>query len=169
MSIPQAIIAVVAAEQIGTHETSENQGPGLEKYWAATSYPEGMQDRQPWCSAFASWCVQEADRRSDLLDFPHPPRFPAVSQWPEWARENGCIIFKPRDGLNFPQAGDIVSYIPHFSHIGIVESFDGRNITTIEGNTNDDGGRDGVAVLRKVRSVDLAGCFIRLPAKAVAA
>lgn len=165
---PQGLIADVAAEQIGVHETSPNQGPGIEKYWAATTYPDGMQDRQPWCSAFASWCVQEADRRSEQLRFPIPPRWPAVAQWLDWARDPavGALVFKPFDSLHFPSKGDIVIYLPRVSHVGIVESFDGRQVTTIEGNTNDTGGRDGVAVLRKERALAFCGCFIRLPAAA---
>ena len=37
------------------------------------------------------------------------------------------------------------------NHTGVVIGFDATYITTIEGNTNDDGGREGDGVYRKVR------------------
>ena len=44
-------IVAIAAAQLGVHETSANQGPGLEKCWTATSYgPDGYKNREPWCA-----------------------------------------------------------------------------------------------------------------------
>ena len=45
-------------------------------------------------------------------------------------------------------------YYPHLGrlgHIGIVTGFDGKNIYTIEGNTNAAGSREGQGVYRKIR------------------
>ena len=50
----QMLIAV-AKEQanLGIRETSNNQGPGIQKYWPATSYGiAGYHNREPWCAAF---------------------------------------------------------------------------------------------------------------------
>jgi hypothetical protein len=57
--------------------------------------------------------------------------------------------------------GDIVVFT--FSHIGIVHSNNGAIITTIEGNTNAAGSREGVTVARKQRSLSIIKSFIRLP------
>lgn len=166
MNRPQELIARVAAEQIGVRETSPNQGPGIPKFWDATSYPQGDENREPWCSAFVSWCIQEADRREPLLKFTVPPTFPAVSQWLPWANrwEVDAEVFRPDDKTRKPLPGDIVIFLPHFSHIGIVESFDTTSVITIEGNTNAAGDREGGAVLRKRRPLSICGSFIRLPA-----
>jgi hypothetical protein len=168
---PQELIARVAAEQIGVRETSSNQGPGISKFWDATTYPEGDENREPWCSAFASWCVQEADRRSPLLKLTVPPTFPAVSQWLPWANrwEVEAKVFQSPTGSPPPLAGDIVIFLPHFSHVGIVESYADGVVTTIEGNTNDAGDRDGGAVLRKRRLLSICGSFIRMAALGVPA
>lgn len=168
---PQAIIAQVAESQLGIHETSPNQGPGIGKYWLATTYSNGEEDRQPWCSAFGSWCVREADRRSDLLAFPNPPRFPAVAQWLPWSRENGCQIFTFSDLNYVPQAGDLLPLLPHLSHFAIIVKDGwqmGFKAATVEGNSNNDGSRDGKEVVRhlRARSQYPDASVIRVPAVA---
>jgi hypothetical protein len=171
---PRALIAQVAREYLGTRETSPNRGPHLAEFWKATGYPDGAQDRQPWCSAFVAFCVAEADRRSSALRFPKPPAFSAVRDWLPWARrpENGCCIFTPADvwaDRYHPETGDIVSFLPHLSHIGIVRrDYAGRGtVALIEGNTNDAGSREGDGVYAKERALDFSGHFIRLPARAI--
>lgn len=91
-----------------------------------------------------------------------PPKEASVSRFLGiWAKSNGCLVF-PRNSEFFkPQKGDIVVFT--FSHIGIVESVKDRMITTIEGNTNDAGSREGSAVARKVRVNSIIKCYIRLP------
>lgn len=170
---PRKIIADVAREYIGTHETSENRGPHLAEFWAATNYPSGSDDRQPWCSAFATFCVKEGDRRSDALALRHPPFFPAVAQWREWARDpqNGCLVFTPEDvkaGKYQPMAGDVLHFLPHLSHVGIVaeDGVPGGFVHTIEGNTNNAGSREGDCVAAKSRALSFCGEFIRVPAVA---
>lgn len=170
---PRAIIAAVAAEYLGTHETNKNRGPHLEEFWKATRYPEGADDRQPWCSAFVTFCVREADRRSPDLALRIPPTFAAVAEWMDWAHDKrtGCLTFTPTEiqlRKYTPVAGDIISFLPHLSHIGIVASdYAGGSsavIQTIEGNTNSAGSREGDGVYRKTRSLSFCGTFIRVPA-----
>ncbi|PAW76810.1 MAG: hypothetical protein B9S32_13815 [Verrucomicrobia bacterium Tous-C9LFEB] len=174
---PQSLIAAVAEKELGVHETSPNQGPGIAKYWLATTYPNGMIDRQPWCSAFVSWCVQEADQLSPLLSLPIPPRFPAVAQWRAWALANGCELFTFSDPSYIPMAGDILVLSPKVSHITIIvrdgwqSTPDGRAAATVEGNSNDDGSRDGREVVRHLRHPSRfpAATALRLPARALPA
>lgn len=170
MSNPRRIIAIVAHEFLGLRETSRNRGPHFDEFWAETSYPDGAKDRQPWCSAFVTYCVAEADRRSPELHLLTPPKFAAVADWLPWARlpGNGCQIFRPGSGV-LPQAGDLVEYLTgpaKLSHIGIVsDDYDHSGyIDTIEGNTNAAGSREGDGVLPKRRAISFAGSFIRLPA-----
>ena len=177
MSNPRQIIATVAREYIGLRETSKNRGPHLHEFWQATGYKDGDENREPWCSAFASFCVQEADRRSDKIKLRVPPAFAAVVQWHGWAKNpvNGCEVFGPGDmrkgGILKPLAGDIVSFRPKLSHIGIVvKDYDfGGYVETVEGNTNGEGSRDGDGVYEKHRALSFCGLFIRVPAIAKAA
>jgi hypothetical protein len=149
-------IVAIARAELGVKETSRNQGEGLAKYWQATDYPDGMQNREPWCAAFAAWCVLMI-----LGPFVKRPKSAAVRRWVPEALKLGWLVFGPRDGLYFPSAGDLVVFT--FSHIGIVEGFDGATVRTIEGNTDDAGGREGVKVCRKRRSLEECRSFIRLP------
>lgn len=170
MSNPRAIIAEVAAQYLGVREQRTNWSPQIEKFWQDTNYPTGAQDAQPWCAAFCCFVLDEADKQSGLLGFSKPARSPSVERWMEWARlpEVGAAVFKPGDPHYIPSPGDIVSFLPHFSHIGIVERFDpvAKIVHTIEGNTNSSGGREGDGVYRKERNYGFCGSFIRVAARA---
>lgn len=167
---PLALIAAVAARYLGVFETSKNRGPHIAEFWEKTNYKEGDGDRQPWCCAFVSFCVQVADAESAELKFTVPPTTASCAELVRWAHEtkakNGLIIFGPRDKEFKPAVGDLVCYRPNLSHVGIVtEDYDGSGfIETIEGNTNQEGSREGDGVYRKQRHLDFAGTFIRLPA-----
>jgi hypothetical protein len=161
---PRAIIADIAAKHIGLRETTPNRFAGIDKFWAATNYPDGGKNREPWCSAFASYCVQEADRQSAAIRLRVPPRFAAVRDWLPWARQAGCIVFPNTSTTYLPERGDIVIFLPRLSHIGIVAGFAGRGMVhTIEGNTNAAGSRDGDGCYDKLRSLSFCGSFIRIP------
>ena len=172
---PRQILVTVAQTQIGVHETSRNAGPELVKYWDATSYPDGDEDRQPWCAAFMAWVIYEAIKRTagEVLSTGDKtrPRSAGVKDWVPWALKpsNGCVVFGPSDPKYQPEPGDIVIYT--FSHIGLVESFDGwtKGLRTIEGNTDDEGSREGVKVCRRLRKRSEIQTFIRLAAKATRA
>lgn len=167
MNNPIALIAEVAREYLGTRETSRNQGPHFAAFWAATNYHVGEENREPWCAAFVCFCVQEAMRRNPAIAMPHPPRFAAVSEWIPWARqpEVGALVFGPfSDATAAP--GDILVF--QFSHIGIVTGRKpGGWISTIEGNTNGEGSREGDGVYEKTRGYSSVRAFIRLPVKAI--
>jgi hypothetical protein len=91
-----------------------------------------------------------------------PPRQPSVSRFlDDWAVHQGCLIFKPSSRVIQAVPGDIVVFT--FSHIGIVESVQPGSVKTIEGNTNEEGSREGTAVQRKSRSNSAVRRFIRLP------
>ncbi|EKT4520794.1 CHAP domain-containing protein, partial [Flavobacterium psychrophilum] len=47
-------------------------------------------------------------------------------------------------------------------HTGIVEKVIEKTIYTIEGNTNDDGSREGYKVCRRKRNIKTIKAFIRL-------
>ena len=146
----------IARAELGASETSRNRGPRIAKYWAATDYPDGMEKREPWCAAFVAWCLAQW-----LGVKAKRPKSAAVRNWVPAALRLDWRVFGPRDGLLFPRAGDICVFT--FSHIGIVEDFDGSFVTTIEGNTDDQGGREGVEVARRKRPLREIRSFIRVP------
>ena len=156
MSSPHPLVTIARAE-LGVHETSRNQGPGIQKYWEATSYGvDGYKDRQPWCAAFVAWCVMLYLEGSKSR-----PKSAAVKDWVPAALKLNWRVFGPRDGLLFPRAGDLVVF--QFSHIAIVEDFSGTHVRTLEGNTDDAGSREGREVAERDRSLAVCKSFIRLP------
>lgn len=159
-------VVAAARSQLGIRETTMNRGPGIGKYWAATTYPNGEANREPWCAAFAAWCVREGMLANAGLRITEVtrPKSAVVADWVLHALRMGWLVFGPHDGLRFPAAGDIVIYT--FSHMGVVEDFDGHVVTAIEGNTNAAGSREGIEVMRRKRMLSACKSFIRLPRKA---
>jgi hypothetical protein len=146
------LLVRIAATQIGTHETSPNRGPGIEKYWRATNYPEGYANREPWCAAFQCWVVSVAmtDKQlcpPGLIEATRPQLAGAHAWADDWAPSQHDLVLMPDYRRSAPRAGDIVVYT--FRHIGLVESCDAArgSFRAIEGNTNADGSREGVEVL----------------------
>ncbi len=158
---PRAMIAVHAESQLGVREVSENRSPLIEKYWTATSYPDGMENREPWCAAFVAWCVMRARRDDPLLRVGKRPDFASVAAWRAWASQasSGVDLWTP--GARLEQRGDIALFT--FSHIGIVLENAGNYVLTVEGNTNLAGEREGGSVMRKVRQIHTVEWFLRLP------
>jgi surface antigen len=109
---------------------------------------------QPWCAMFVSWCTFHEGLPLPATIAKGFAYTPAGAAWFQRRRRwtsrpaPGHIVF-----FNFP--GDNVNRI---SHVGIVESVrpDG-SVVTIEGNTDERGGRTGGKVMRKVRRVGIVG------------
>lgn len=117
---------------------SSNRGPWVDRYLAAA----GVEPGNPWCAAFVTFLAGVAG----YDDLPSHPA--AVASWAHWARDT-------RRRRDVPRRGDLF-YILHPSgtgHMGIVLSPpDGAGqIRTIEGNTNEGGGREGYEVARRER------------------
>lgn len=166
---PFAAIVDVARKNLGVREITENQAPEIIKFWQDTNYKDGEKNKEPWCCAFVVYCVTEAAKSGAFKLPEHPPQMASCRELLDWAQDpkNGCTVFTPKDVLahkHGPRAGDIVCFIPHFSHVGIIrEDYDGTGfIQTIEGNTNVQGEREGDGVYAKQRRMDLAGYYIRL-------
>ena len=160
MADPRMALVVAARSQLGVAETSRNRGPGIAKFWTATSYPKGMENREPWCAAFVAWVVRQAMCEEPRLHLEEStrPKGAAVSAWAPAARRLGWLVFEP--GNLAPAPGDIVVF--RFSHIAIVEAFNGSCLT-IEGNTDDAGAREGREVAARLRSLAACRYFLRIP------
>lgn len=167
---PRGLLVEVAIGEIGVHETSRNRGPGIEKYWPVTHYPEGYKHRAPWCAAVLVWIVWKTlalqrERRIEggiaLTEWTRP-KSAGVKYWIPWARRAGCLVFGPDSKKYVPEPGDIVVFT--FSHIGLVEKRINKNsVRTLEGNTDDDGSREGNKFCRRRRTLGIIRAFIRVP------
>ena len=104
----------------------------------------------PWCAMFVSWCFFH-----EGLPLPATTHkgFAYAPSGAAWFRKQGRWTTRPA-------VGHVVffDFIGRISHVGIVESVrsDGT-IITIEGNTDDAGGRTGGKVMRKARRSRIVG------------
>ncbi|MCX8018931.1 MAG: CHAP domain-containing protein [Chitinophagaceae bacterium] len=146
----------IAVSQLGISEAprNSNRGPQVNSYLRSVGLPPG----NPWCMAFVYWCVQKA---CDELKLKNPlvKTGHVLTQW------NKTTLRKLPKTSRAVKPGDI--FIMHYGggkgHTGFVESIKGGFITTIEGNTNDEGSREGYEVARRTRSKSSMSGFIQLP------
>jgi hypothetical protein len=163
---PQEMLADVAALYVGTTETLDNRmgdDPRLREIFEADDLvnKDGTTDGYAWCCAFVSVCIQRLFAMSPMFPTVRAPRVASVNLFrSRWAQEQGCLIFQP-SAPHAPHKGDVVVFT--FSHIGIVESTGPGAIQTIEGNTNEQGSREGTTCRRKQRTLAETRCSIRMP------
>lgn len=135
----------VAHSQLGVKESGANWGPMVKLYLAVA----GMFSPAPWCASFVTWClVQSGADRKKL------PKFAASTYyWWEWAKNSH------RDNPNPSRGRLFVWNEKGGGHIGFVaETLVNGSFRTVEGNTNDNGGREGYKVAERIRKqLDVIG------------
>lgn len=110
-----------------------------------------------WCMAFVYWVFNEASKN---LGKPNPMVKTAgvLYQW----NKTDCKKFKTKEVENNPSLIKpgfvfIRNYGKGMGHTGIVTSVSGGYIHTIEGNSNNNGSREGIGVFeltRKIKSIE---------------
>lgn len=135
----------IARSQLGVSEQphGSNKGPEVDQYLACV----GIHSPAAWCAAFVVWTHLQAGVTNI-------------------ARTGGVLDLynkSPENRVKNPEPGDVVifDYGGGKGHTGIVEAVSGDTLTTIEGNTNDDGSREGYEVARRQRSASKAKGFLR--------
>ena len=158
-------LATIAESQVGVRESGRNSGVDVRKYQEATNLEErGF----AWCAAFVDWCIMEWLKEPEVVAWlglkvrtPEEWRPKTALAWGflNWAKDrpNTTDVLTPSDKA---QAGDIVMFT--FSHVGIVVSDNGRTIQTVEGNTNEEGSREGDGVYYRTRNKSLVRRYVRI-------
>ena len=104
---------------------------------------------QPWCGMFVSWCANQARIPTSVIKkgaIANPYYFGFSSYFTASQRR--------------PQSGDLF-FKSNFSHVGLVYYVDGDYFYTVEGNTNNSGGWEGVGVMIQRRR--LSDCVFVSP------
>lgn len=135
----------IAASCVGVKEVppSSNRGPEVDRWIRGVGLnPEGA---YPWCAAFIHGCFHEA---AAALKIPNPcPRTgSALGMWLKAKPSQRVAAKVARPGMVF-----VLDLGHGTGHVGFVEAVSARTITTIEGNTNDGGSREGIGVFRRTR------------------
>lgn len=145
-----------ARSQIGVRETigQPNRGPEVDSYIRCCGLdPEKADPGQgyAWCAAFVYWCFEQAAKKTGREN-PVPKTAGVMSLWQK-ARSHRIgdlsAEFNPkplRPGSLF-----VMSFGKGLGHVGFVERHVGRRLFTIEGNSNNDGSREGLGVFRLAR------------------
>jgi len=131
----------VARQTLGLREGPGNSGPMVDKILASVGL-EGT--GAPWCAAWVVYIGDEAFGKK-ANPFPRSAWSPDFVKSPTWDRGRGK---KPNRADAF---GIYFQSLKRVAHTGIIEKVEGKWAVTIEGNTNDDGSRDGDGVYRKRR------------------
>lgn len=159
--IPGRLVQLAQAD-LWIREESKNQGPGIKKYWDATTYKDGFENREPYCAAAVCWWIREACKGIKTpFKLPNTPVAYNLMVWP--AKElNQGLLFIPKRADLLP--GDIVIW--EFSHASIVEKACPKGSTevqTIDANTSPQSGdNEGGGVFRRVRSRNLIRGVVRI-------
>lgn len=144
----------IASSQIGVSEIPKgsNWGDGVKKYLNSV----GINFPAAWCMAFVYWCTDQAAKELGVKN-PLIKTGGVMAQWNQIPKS-----MKHTE----PQPGDI--FIMDFGvgkgHTGFVTAVQGDRIQTIEGNSNDEGSREGFEVCRKPNGRKISSCkgFIRI-------
>lgn len=147
----------VAISQLGVSEVpkNSNRGPEIKKYLNSVGLPEGY----AWCMAFVYWCFKKASERAGI-PVPFHRTAGVADCWNKTALSHRLTADNMRKRTEPLPAGTLVIFkFKTGWHVGMVESSSKtvRNeieLLTIEGNTNDEGSREGFEVCRRKRMLN---------------
>jgi len=126
------LIPIARAELWVREETGNNDGKRIEEYQATV----GLKKGDPYCAAFISWVFKQAGYSAPRTGW-SPSLFPLTRLVK--AATPGNVF-----GIYFPS-------LKRIAHCGFVEHVKGDWISTVEGNTNVSGSREGDGVHRRFR------------------
>lgn len=172
--IRQKLLAI-ARHDVGKKEVTKNTAPWIGKLWPATSYPDGMENREPYCAAGVAYCVREwlqeksvlyafafnSFSQADLWRCKSASVFKADDSWLNWAKKAQGVKILPKHCVL--HAADLAVYT--YSHIEMVSDDDGTTDGAFIGlgyNTNASASADGEGCFEKPRTRNNIQCFIRM-------
>lgn len=152
--VERSLKIALANDGVCEKPKNSNAGPEVEIYLRSVGLGKGY----PWCMAFVYWCVETACKEIDIKN-PLVKTGGVLRQW----NETKCRKITPRDKAVKPGDIFIMEFSKGMGHTGFVEKVAGGMVYTIEGNTNDDGSREGYEVARRQRLLTSFKGFIQLP------
>ena len=151
MSVLALEIIKKAITQLGVEEIprGSNAGPEVEIYLRSVGLAKGY----AWCMAFVYWVVNQSAIKTATKN----PLKKTAGVLDQYRACLSLVVKTPLPGDVF-----IMDFGKGTGHTGFVEKVVGTKIHTIEGNTNDQGSREGYAVCRRKREISTIKAFIRL-------
>lgn len=127
---PQKLLAI-AAKEVGVKEDQENSSARVDQYNAYVGFKS-----VPWCASFVSWCHAKAGYAQ-----------PRTAWSPSLFPRNRLV----RDPLAGMVMGIYFPSLKRIAHCGFVAKVRGDWLETIEGNSSNNGSREGTGVFRRLR------------------
>lgn len=149
----------IAITQLGIREKgSSNSGKEVDQYLKSV----GLNPGNPWCMAFVYWCYNQAAAVTGTPNFLIRTGG-VLHQWNEQQAKRKIVLDKVLKNPDIikPGAVFIMDYGKGTGHTGLVARIHGGCIETIEGNTNDEGSREGYEVCRRTRKLASVKGFIQ--------
>lgn len=142
----------LARAELGTREFPP--GSNNVKYNTAYYGREVSGNNFAWCAVFIWWLFEQAGISGLYYGGKKTAYVPALLTW---ARQEGLLVDTPRPG-------DLVCFDfnnnNRADHIGICVSYDGKRVTTIDGNTGVGNEANGGAVMKRTRNEKYIVCVI---------
>lgn len=147
----------IALSQEGVREwpKGSNRGPSIDAYIQSTGLSP-WNDKYAWCVAFVYWCAEKLEELGGVEN----PLFKTAGVHRLWNKgQPGAVdVVHASSASSSTVKPGMVFFIDTGGgkgHAGIVVSFNGSNIETIEGNTDGSGSREGDGVYRRTRKVKM--------------
>ena len=132
-----------------------NRGPRVDQYLRAAGI-DPTTGSFPWCAGFIVWCFDNAARGLGVAS--PVPRTAGVHDMWQKAGRAGFRRIAHDTAVSDPsqvQPGHVffIDTGEGHGHVGLVVGRNGGDLLTIEGNTNELGGREGVGVFARTRPI----------------
>lgn len=143
----------VAISQIGHMEKplGSNRGPEVDEYIRCAGL-DPQNGSYAWCMCFIYWCFAEAANQANKVN-PCLKTTVVQDHWNKAKRSNINVLPAATavQDISLVKPGQLfcLGFKGNTGHIGLVEKVEGGILTTIEGNTNDGGSREGIGVFRR--------------------
>ena len=148
-----------AIKELGKSEIPKNSnwGTHVQKYLSSV----GINFPAPWCMGFVYWCFDEAAKELKIKN-PLVKTGHVLTHFNK-ARQNGALRFITTKKSVMPGDIMIMRFANNNGHTGIVRhvDLDKNTVTCVEGNTNDDGSREGFEVAERTRNINTIHAFLR--------
>ena len=150
-----AEVVRVATGEVGTMEVppGSNRGPRVDAYLRSVGL-DPARGSYPWCTAFVYWCFAEAARSQDARN-PAARTGGVLESWRLAGASGARLLTASRahldESLVRPGHVFVIDTGGGRGHTGVVAGSAGGLLRTIEGNTNESGGREGVGVFARSR------------------